>query len=217
MIALPPYDAVIFDCDGVLADTDDAWGLAERLLCERHGVPWSVELRHRTHGMSIPASVGLFAELMADRPPLDQLVEEFLAIAEPIVSDGVRPLPGAVDLVHGLAERMPVAVASNTPRVILDSVLVALGLAAPLSAIVSADEVAQPKPAPDIYLEAADRLGVAPSAALVFEDSPSGAAAAVAAGCLVLGVAAVGRPPLAGVLSTVPDLRHAGTLVLTPL
>ncbi|MBC6463211.1 HAD family hydrolase [Actinomadura sp. HBU206391] len=213
-ITLSPYDAVIFDCDGVLADTDDAWGLAERLLCERHGVPWSDELRHRTHGLSNRASVALFAELMEAPPPLDRLERELLALATPILRDGASPLPGAVELVQGLAEHLPVGVASNTPRVILDGVLAALGLRGPLSAVVAADEVAAPKPAPDVYREAARRLGVDPSTALVFEDSPAGVMAALRAGCRVVGVAAVGRPRLNGVLSTVADLRHAGALLL---
>jgi HAD superfamily hydrolase (TIGR01509 family) len=211
--ALPPYGIVIFDCDGVLADTDEPWGLAERLLCERHDLPWSTELRHQTHGLSIRAAVALFADLMEGSPPLDQLERELLDLAAPILSAEVRPLPGAVELVHELAEHVPVGVASNTPRDILDTVLSALGVTAPLTAVVSADEVTSPKPAPDIYREAARRLGARPSSALVFEDSPAGATAALRAGCQVLGVAAVGRPALAGVLATVPDLEHARVLL----
>lgn len=212
MTIMPPYDAVVFDCDGVLADTDDAWGLAERLLCERHGVPWSTELRHATHGLSNRDSVVLFAELMAAPPPIDRLEHEFVALATPILSDQARSLPGAVELVHDLSVHVPVAVASNTPRQILDRVLARIGVAEALDAVVSADEVAAPKPAPDIYLEAARRLAADPAAVLVFEDSPAGAAAALAAGCQVLGVAAAGRPRLAGVLSTVPDLHRARSL-----
>jgi HAD superfamily hydrolase (TIGR01509 family) len=211
--AFPSYDTVIFDCDGVLADTDEPWGLAERLLCERHDLPWSTELRHQTHGLSIRASVALFADLIEESPPLHQLERELLDLVAPILAAEVRPLPGAVELVHELAEHVPVAVASNTPRDILDTVLSALGVTAPLSAVVSAEEVASPKPAPDIYREAARRLGAEPSSALVFEDSPTGATAALRAGCHVVGVAAVGRPALTGVLTTVPDLEHARLLL----
>jgi HAD superfamily hydrolase (TIGR01509 family) len=213
---IPPFEAVVFDCDGVLADTDEAWALAERALCERNGVRWTHEIGNLMHGMSGRAAVGILAKLMERPPPLDVLEQQLLDAAAPLLLDGVHPLPGAVALVDELAARVPVAVASNTPRRLLERILRAIGVTPALSAIVAADEVPLPKPAPDVYREAVRRLGVDPAATLVFEDSPTGAAAAIGAGCQVVGVAASGRPPLDGVLLTVTDLDRGLPASLVP-
>ncbi len=204
---LPHFDAVVFDCDGVLADSEEVWGLAQQALCERHHVAWTAELAHRTHGMSYRAAVALLAGLMDDPPPLESLEQELLAVVTPLLCGSVRPLPGAVELMHELARRVPVAVASNTPRCLLDPMLETLGVTPVLDAVVGADEVPLPKPAPDVYREATRRLRVEPARTLVFEDSPTGAAAAVAAGCMLLGVTARGRPPLDGVLFSIGGLN----------
>jgi HAD superfamily hydrolase (TIGR01509 family) len=216
----PSIAAVVFDCDGVLADTDDAWADAERLVCQRHGGRFTAALRASTHGLSMRETVLRLAEHMADPPPAPQLEAELVAFAQVRFRTRVRPLPGAVDLVTTVATAVPVAVASNTPRAILDVVLASLGVRDLLAASLAGDEVAHPKPAPDIYLAAAARLGVTPDRVVVIEDSPAGARAARLAGCRVFGVEAAGRPPLVHAHRTFPDLAaigaHLGGLVPAP-
>jgi HAD superfamily hydrolase (TIGR01509 family) len=102
--------------------------------------------------------------------------------------DGVEPRRGARELVEALAGRRRLGVASNSPRRWVEAVLEAAGLAAPFEAIVTSEDVAEPKPAPDVYLRAAELLGSPAGEVVALEDSPPGAAAARAAGMYVIGV-----------------------------
>lgn len=203
---MPAVRAVVFDCDGVLADTDDAWAEAERMLCQRHDGHFSDELRASTHGLSMRDTVIRLAAHMADPPAIAQLEAELIVLAAERIQARLVPLPGAVDLVTAVAAALPVAVASNTPRAILNVILTSIGMLNRLNTSLAGDEVTHPKPASDVYVAAAARLAVAPAEVVVIEDSPTGARAARLAGCRVLGVAAPGRPPLTDVEASFPDL-----------
>ena len=102
--------------------------------------------------------------------------------------DGVEPRPGARELVEALAGRRRLGIASNSPRRWVEAVLESAGLAAPFEVVVTSEEVAEPKPAPDVYLRAAELLGSAAIEVVALEDSPPGAAAARAAGMYVIAV-----------------------------
>ena len=129
----------------------------------------------------IERDVALLAGLQVGRQPL--------GVAEVEAEHDVSPRPGAVELVDALlAADIPIAVASNSPRAFLDLVLRTSGIADRFAITVSGDEVALPKPAPDIYLEACRRLGADPTRSVGLEDSPTGAEAARAAGLTVIGV-----------------------------
>jgi len=105
-------------------------------------------------------------------------------------------LPGAVDSVRDLAARWPLAVASSSPRSLIEAVLTSAGLRSAFAAVVSSEEVARGKPAPDVYLTAAERLGVQAAACVAIEDSSNGLRAAAAAGCRVIAIPARStRPP----------------------
>jgi HAD superfamily hydrolase (TIGR01509 family) len=106
---------------------------------------------------------------------------------------GVEPMPGAVELLDALA--VPTGVASNSPRSFVDRALEVSGLRERFDCVLSADDVARPKPAPDLYLALARGLGADPAACVALEDSPTGVAAARAAGAFVIGV-----PSLAGIV-----------------
>jgi HAD superfamily hydrolase (TIGR01509 family) len=181
--------AVVFDNDGLLLDTEEAWTRAERELFRRHGGEFTIEHKRDLIGSSHHIAAAKL-ERMLDAPGrgaeiLDELHD--LVMAE--VTHDVPPRPGAVDLVAALLDAgTPVAVASNSPREFLDAVLRTSGMDGRIPLTVAGDEVPQPKPAPDVYLEACRRLGVAPEAAVALEDSPTGAAAAKAAGMRVIGV-----------------------------
>ena len=181
--------AAIFDCDGVLADSEPAWAEAEAELCRRYGVDRAT--RPSTQGHSIALTVALLLPELAFSQPT-RLETEFVQIAEEIVPNGARAMPGAVELVGRLARTMPVGVASNCPRSVLGPILSAIGVEPYVTVYTAADEVPRPKPAPDVYLANALALEVPTRFVVVFEDSPTGVAAARSAGCRVVQVAAPG-------------------------
>jgi HAD superfamily hydrolase (TIGR01509 family) len=183
--------AAIFDNDGLLLDTEEAWTRAERTLFAARGREFTMEHKRTLIGSSRSlAAVKLEAilELPGEGEALmDELHE--LVMAEALA--GVAPRPGAVELLARLTDAgVALAVASNSEREFLERTLSSAGLlhGGPFAAIVSANDVEHPKPAPDIYLEAAARLGVAAGDAVALEDSPIGVAAAAAAGMFVIGV-----------------------------
>lgn len=184
-IATHPWPlAAIFDCDGLLVDSAACWEHAYAEVARTRGRSLAdVEL-----SALVGASVGRAAEQLTrdlgsvvDPQELHRVLRERLAAAPP-------PLPGASALVEGLAARVPTAVASNAPLDVVVAVLERLGLRDRFRALVSADDAAADKPAPDVYLEACRRVGVCPSDAVAFEDSPVGARAARAAGLVVIAV-----------------------------
>jgi HAD superfamily hydrolase (TIGR01509 family) len=185
---LSPDPAVVFDLDGVLLESEIAWTRAETDLFARYGQPYGdVEKRLLIGGSLADTGRTLERLLVADRTA-DQLVEELVELAAVEFAQGVIPMPGAVELIDELRGRRPIAVASNSLRRLVDLALDGSGLDGAFDAVIASDEVAEPKPAPDIYLEAARRLGSPPERAVAIEDSPTGAAAARAAGMFVIGI-----------------------------
>ena len=184
------FDAVIFDNDGLLLDTEEAWTRAERDLFERYGRTFTSEHKRDLLGNSKHVAAAKL-EAMLDRPgegmrlmaELDELVmQEALA--------GVAVRPGALELLSALREAgMPLGLASNSPRVFVDRVLAVAGIAPErFDTVVTQEDAARPKPAPDIYVEACARLGAVPGRSAALEDSPPGVASARAAGLFVIAV-----------------------------
>jgi len=180
---------VVFDADGVLIDTESAWAAARRALFERHGRRFGRVEDRQALGGGVAGTGRMLSELL-DRPNCThQLSEELLALLlDQAQRDPPRPLPGAIGLLGELRGQLPIAVASNSPRVLLAQNLDAAGLGGLPDLILGGDEVGYPKPAPDLYLTASKRLGVKPSESLAIEDSPAGVAAARAAGLYVIGI-----------------------------
>lgn len=158
-----------------------------------------MELKRRLLGAALDRAGELLAEWVGESPersgPL--LAEQLIAAYRDAVDEhGVDPMPGAGELVVALADRVPVAVASNTREADTRRVLVRSGLPDVFTAIVCAGDGIAPKPAPDLYLAACAALRTDPSAAIAFEDSPTGVAAARAAGMHVIGVPSTPGVPL---------------------
>jgi HAD superfamily hydrolase (TIGR01509 family) len=179
--------AVFFDQDGVLVDSEGAWDTARRAIVAENGGHWKPEATRAMMGMSAPEwSRYLHDELGVDLAPeeiSDRVVERLLAGYE----QHLPLIPGAVDAVKRVAARWPVGLASSANREVIDAVLQAGGLADVFgSATVSGEEVAHGKPAPDIYLEAARRLGVDAARSAAVEDSTNGLRAAAAAEMMVV-------------------------------
>jgi HAD superfamily hydrolase (TIGR01509 family) len=179
--------AVLFDNDGLTLDTEPAWTRAEVALFERHGSTFTPQHKRDLLGTA-PVDAAINLERMLGRPG-DELNAELYALVLEEVAAGVEPMPGAVALLHALGVAgIPVGLVSNSRRAFVERGLRAAGLGDAFAVIVTAEEVARPKPAPDAYVAAAVALGAAPSQCAVLEDSPTGLAAGRAAGALTIGV-----------------------------
>jgi HAD superfamily hydrolase (TIGR01509 family) len=189
-------DAVVFDNDGLLLDTESVWTRAERDLFERRGMEFTVEHKRELVGTSAEIAGGILERRLGEPGRTAELIEELneLVIAE--LEHGVEAMVGARDLLHKLKERgTPIGLVSNSPLRFVQRSLEIVGFQDRFDVVLSAHEVAAPKPAPDPYLEACRRLGVEAGPRVVaLEDSPTGVAAARAAGLTVIGV-----PSLEGV------------------
>jgi len=182
--------AVIFDNDGLLLDTENAWTRAEETLFARRGAVFTVDHKRSLIG-SAPAVAAIKLEAMLELAGAGEaLMDELHELVMEEVLAGVGPRPGALELLDRLLDAgVPVAVASNSQREFVQRTLSGAGLLdGRFAAIVSVEDVGNPKPAPDIYLEACRRLGAHPEASAALEDSPTGVAAAAAAGMYVIGV-----------------------------
>jgi HAD superfamily hydrolase (TIGR01509 family) len=181
---------VIFDNDGLLLDTEEAWTRAEQILFARRGQRFTIEHKRSLIG-SARAAAALKLEAMLGLPgDGERLMDELHELVMNEALAGVLPRPGALELLHALTEAgIPMAVASNSQREFLERTLSSAGLLdGTFRATVSAQDVELPKPAPDIYLEACRRLNAEPSDCAALEDSATGVAAAAAAGLFVVGV-----------------------------
>lgn len=191
---------VVFDNDGLLLDTEDAWTRAEVTLFARRGRAFTTEHKRSLIG-SAHAAAAVKLEAMLERPGAgEELMDELHGLVMEEALAGVAPRPGALALLARLtAAGVPVAVASNSRRVFVERTLSAAGLLdGRFTAVVCVEDVAHAKPAPDIYLEACRRLDAPPGACAALEDSPTGAAAAAAAGMYVIGVPYIAGAPLPG-------------------
>jgi len=208
-------DAVVFDLDGLLLDTEQVWDEVREALVRERGGRWHDRAQADMMGMSSHEwSRYLHEELGLPEPPeeLNRLVVERM---EERYRDGLPVIDGAVDAVRRMAERWPLGLASSSNRPLIDLALDRMGVADLFHATVSSEEVERGKPAPDVYLEAARRLGVPPERAAAVEDSASGIRAAKAAGMRVVAIPNRHFPPGDDVLA-LADVRLDSLAELTP-
>jgi HAD superfamily hydrolase (TIGR01509 family) len=208
--------AVIFDMDGVLVDTERDWDRARREVTRAAGGRWLPEATTDMIGMSAPEWSRYIHDRLGAALDPDEINRRVVARMLELLGEGRPLLPGAADAVRYLAERWPLGVASSANRPVIDAVLAGSGLAGPFSATVSSEEVARGKPAPDVYLAAAEALGVDPPSAVAIEDSANGLRSAAAAGLLVVAVPNAHYPPGAEALG-LADFVIASLDELEPL
>jgi HAD superfamily hydrolase (TIGR01509 family) len=203
-----PFDAVIFDNDGLLLDTEEAWTRAERDLFERHGHEFTMEHKRALLGNAHAAAAAKLEAMLGQPGAGAQLWAELDGLVMEEALAGVPPRPGARELLDGLAARAtPVAIASNSRRAFVERVLEVSGLPlAGVGAIVTVDDVEHPKPAPDVYLAACRELGAAPDRSAALEDSPPGVLSARAAGLYVIAVPYFDDHDLDGASLVAPSL-----------
>jgi HAD superfamily hydrolase (TIGR01509 family) len=181
-------EAVVFDLDGVLVDTEPVWAAVRQELTVSSGGHWTDEAAAPMLGMSGPEwSAYIHDELEVPLPPAEiheRVVNEVVAR----IRQGLSPIPGALEAVARIAARWPVAVASSADRPVIEAALAATGLGEWLHVIVTSEEAGGGKPAPDVFLLAAERLRVAPREAAGVEDSPNGMRAVKAAGMVLIAI-----------------------------
>ena len=206
---------MIFDLDGVLLDSEQLWNQAKEELVRETGGRWRDEAARAMMGMSSPE----WSQYIRDELGVDRDVEEIdravVARMEELYREHLPLLPGAVEVVRALHRRWPLALASSSNREIIDFVLDAAGLAAEFEATVSSEEVDRGKPAPDVYLEAARRLGVRADRCVAVEDSSNGMRSAAAAGMAVIAVPNEHYPPEEDALALAAACVH-GLPEITP-
>jgi HAD superfamily hydrolase (TIGR01509 family) len=188
-------DAVIFDLDGVLVDSEPVWEEVRRAFVAEHGGRWLPDSQQRLMGMSTPEwAAYLSVDLDVGLPPAE-VADMVVQRMRQRYARHLPLMPGAVRAVRRVAAVWPVGLASSSPPRLIDIVLDAAGLEPVFAATVSTQEVSRGKPAPDVYLAAADRLAVAPAGCVAVEDSSNGLRAAHAAGTVVVAVQHPRYPP----------------------
>jgi HAD superfamily hydrolase (TIGR01509 family) len=186
-------DAVVFDNDGLLLDTESVWTRAEADLFERYESEFTAEHKRELVGTSAGIAGGLIEGWLDQPGRKDELMEELNGLVVAELEHGVEAMVGARDLLERLkAQGTPIGLVSNSPMPFVLRSLAIVGFESIFDVLVSGHDVAAPKPAPDPYLEACRRLGVeAGPGVIALEDSPTGVAAARAAGLTVIGVPSV--------------------------
>jgi len=204
--------AVVFDLDGVLVDSEHVWDEVRETLARERGGNWHPGAQADMMGMSSPEWSRYMHDVIGlpETPEAinDEVVERMLArygVALPLID-------GAVEAVERLAGSFRLAVASSSNRPLIDAVLGGAGITGLFEVVVSSEEVARGKPAPDVYIEAARRLDLAPAACAAIEDSANGIRSAHAAGMRVVAVPNQRYPPADDALAladvTLPSLHR---------
>jgi HAD superfamily hydrolase (TIGR01509 family) len=208
-------EAVVFDLDGVIVDTEELWDeIRESLARERCG-RWSARAQADMMGMSSTEWSRYMHEVVGLAEPPEEINREVVARMLARYDERLPLIDGAVDAVRRLAERWLLGLASSSNREVIAGALAAAGIGSLFAATVSSEEVERGKPAPDVYLEAARRLGVAASDCAAVEDSANGIRSAHTAGMGVIAIPNRRYPPTDDALA-LADVRLASIGELTP-
>jgi HAD superfamily hydrolase (TIGR01509 family) len=188
-------EAVVFDLDGVLLDSEEIWNRAREELAHERGGRWHDQAQRDMMGMSSTEWSRYMADVIGLPEPPEEINREVVRRLTELYREELPAIPGAREAIERLAARWPLGLASSSNRELIDLVLELLGVEHLFTATVSSEEVARGKPAPDVYLEAARRLGVDPTRAAAVEDSHNGILSAKAAGMRVIAIPNAHFPP----------------------
>jgi HAD superfamily hydrolase (TIGR01509 family) len=203
-------EAVGFDLDGVLIDSEPVWEEVRRGLVAERGGHWAPDAQRRLMGMSTPEWARYLSQDLGVGLPPDQVAAMVIDRMAARYREQLPLMPGAVEAVQRLAARWPLGLASSAPAVLIDTVLEAAGLRPYFQVTMSTEQVPHGKPAPDIYLAVTSRLGVEPVRCAAVEDSSNGLRSAAAAGMRVIAIPHPRYPPD-------PDALARASLVLPSL
>ncbi len=193
--------AVVFDLDGVLVDSEPVWEQVRRGYVADHGGTWPAHAQEHLMGMNTTEWARYLTEVAKVDVPLEQVATDVVAEMRRRYTQRLPLVPGALDALARLGRRWPLGLASSSPRTLIDHVVSTSQLAGRFAVTISTEEVGRGKPAPDVYLAAADRLGASPAQCVAVEDSSNGLEAARAAGSGVVALPNVRYPPSAAALA----------------
>ncbi len=193
---------MIFDLDGVLLDSEGLWDRARREVVAEQGGHWRQGATAAMQGMSSGEWARYLQDVLGVNLAPDRIIDLVVDRLFDFYRDKVPLMPGAIEVLDRFGDRWPLGLASSSNRVVIDRVLVIAGLQGAFEVTVSSEEVHRGKPAPDVYLETARRLGRSPLRCVAIEDSANGIRAGVAAGLQVVAVPNQRFRPSAAVLAT---------------
>jgi HAD superfamily hydrolase (TIGR01509 family) len=211
----PPFPtaAIVFDLDGLLVDSEGRWEEAEQAVVASFDRPWDPAVRMLLLGRGPrDAALALAAHLGGVDP--DEVERRMLAAALESFAKGIPVLAGARELVGALRGRVPLAVATNSVRVLAEQAMTSAGLDGLVDAVVCVEDVRLPKPAPDPYATACRLLDVDPTRAVAFEDSPVGMRAATLAGMWVVACPSLPGTPTDDADAVVTSLEEVDPQIL---
>jgi HAD superfamily hydrolase (TIGR01509 family) len=203
-------EAVVFDCDGVLIDSEPVWEEVRRAFVAERGGQWLPDTQDKLMGMSTAEWSRYLADDLGVGLPARDVAAAVIGSMAARYAEHLPLMDGAVAAVRSLAGRWPLAVASSAPQSLIEVVLDASGLRECFQVALSSEQVPRGKPAPDIYLAVTGRLGVPPVTCAAIEDSSNGLRSAAAAGLAVIAVPHPKYPPA-------PDALSSARLVLPSL
>ncbi len=181
--------AVVFDLDGILANTEDLYEQAGETVLARRGKTYDAELREQIMGRPVVDAIKIMIDCHSLTDSIDDLIQECADMLVQLIASSLAPMPGAVSLINDLhSAGIPIAVATSATAEYADNVLTQLKLKPFFQFILTSADIQRGKPDPEIYLLAASRLGILPTQMMVLEDSANGCRAAVAAGAYTVAV-----------------------------
>lgn len=208
-------EAVVFDLDGVIVDSEHVWDEARQRLAKERGGRWHDRASRDMMGMSSREWSRYMHDVIGLAESPDEINAEVVRRLVAVYREELPLLDGAVEAVEALAGRWPLGLASSSNRELIDLVLRVSGLERWFAATVSSEEVPRGKPAPDVYLEAARRLGVAAERCAAVEDSENGIRSAKAAGMRVIAIPNAQYPPAEDALAAA-DVVLPSVAAVTP-
>ncbi|MEX2310062.1 MAG: HAD family phosphatase [Pirellulales bacterium] len=189
MISESKLQAVVFDLDGLLVNSEDLYEQAGETVLRRRGKTYDATLREQMMGRPVVDAIQLMIDCHSLPDPLEDLMYECREVLEGLMASSLAPMSGVAQLLDELqAINMPIAVATSGTREYAHHVLSQVNLKHLFRFILTAEDIRHGKPNPEVYLLAADRLGLAPQQMMVLEDSANGCRSAVAAGAFVVAV-----------------------------
>lgn len=207
--------AVIFDLDGVLINSEEWWDEIRSGLAAEHGLPWPADATRRMQGMSTPEWATYLSETVGIPGTADEVADVVISRMAARYEAEVPLIPGAVEAVNAIADNWPIAIASSSPTRLINVVLEASGLADRVRVAMSTEDVEAGKPSPAVYLAVAGQLGCDPAHTVGVEDSSNGLRSASAADLIVVAVPNESYPPAPNALA-LADIVVTRLSELTP-
>jgi HAD superfamily hydrolase (TIGR01509 family) len=198
--------AVVFDMDGVLVDSEPVWNRVRAELAAERGLAWTEEMQRACMGRATVEWAAVMRDRLRLPMSIDEVIEDVRRRMLAAYRQRLPVIPGAVEAVQRIAAAFAVALASGSMTILIQEVLSATGLDRVIPVVVLGDTIARGKPAPDIYLEAAHRLGLPPADCAGVEDSGNGLRALRAAGMKAIAIPTA-EYPLAPEVLALADLR----------